>query len=156
MALVGVVPREHPERLDNLTRSKARVIAVEDERMGAELDRSIQVGNFLHKTAVLSGLAFTCASFARGQQFFFRLVMPLGVICVGCAGFYDMLWQQDPLCQYQLDHTGDELVNIPTSELKPSTPYAVLVFRDNTARKVLHNTFAIITMAVATLRLWRL
>jgi hypothetical protein len=41
MALAGAVPRNHPERLENLFRSKAQIIAVEDERTVSELNRFV-------------------------------------------------------------------------------------------------------------------
>ena len=61
---------------------------------------SIQIGNFLHKTAVLSGVAFLSASLTRAP--FASLVLPMGIISVGCAGLYDTLWVHDPLSQYQV------------------------------------------------------
>jgi hypothetical protein len=56
---------------------------------------------------------------------------------------------------FQFDTTGDALASIPTSELSPSSTYAVLVFRDNTARKVLHNLLAVVAVSVIAARLYK-
>ena len=37
--LTGVVPRAHPNRLENLVRGKAQVIAIESEQLSSEIDR---------------------------------------------------------------------------------------------------------------------
>ena len=37
--LTGVVPRDHPKRLDNLLLGRAHVIAIESEQLSSETDR---------------------------------------------------------------------------------------------------------------------
>ncbi len=62
--------------------------------------RGIQAGNFLHKTAVLSGLAFFGLSATRLP--FKSLVLPIGVVSLLCATVYDVSASQDSLLHYQV------------------------------------------------------
>lgn len=103
-------------------------------------NRWIQIGNFLHKTSVLSGLA--CGGSILAKAPFERIVIPLACTSAGCASLYAVLWQWDPCSQYQVDHFGDELHTIPAAKLAAQS-YTVLIYRNDAARRVLQNVLAL-------------
>lgn len=122
------------------------IIVVEPQELGNETVRWIQVGNFLHKSAVICSIgALVSVPFLPYSISKFTTI-PLGVFAVCCAGLYDLSWQFDPCCKYQVDYLGTELPNIPTHELQCQSP-VVLVQRNDKFRKILHNTLALAVLA---------
>lgn len=123
-----------------------QIIVVEPVELGNETVRWIQVGNFLHKSAVICSLGtLVSMPFLPFSVSKFTAV-PLGVFALCCAGLYDLSWQFDPCCKYQVDYQGTELPSIPTHELRSRSP-VVLVQRNDKYRKMLHNTLALAVMA---------
>ena len=116
--------------------------------------RWIRVGNFLHKSAVLASLGalITLPFLPRTIGNF--TAIPLGVFGVSSAGLYDISWQFDPCCKYQVDYKGSELARIPSHELQSRTP-VVLIRRNDKYRKVLHNSLALIFTAYIGWRLYQ-
>lgn len=81
--------------------ARTHFITIEPARLGDETARWITVGNCLHKTAVVSGLA----SIVTGYLWQDRLAIcaaPLCAISVFCTGLYTVSWNYDPCCQYQV------------------------------------------------------
>lgn len=81
--------------------ARINYIIVEPARLGDETARWITVGNCLHKTAVVSGLA----SIVTGSLWPDRLAIcaaPLCALSVFCTGLYTVSWNYDPCCQYQV------------------------------------------------------
>lgn len=109
--------------------------------------RWIRFGNFLHKTAVISCLAGLVCVPVVPHRLFNYIPVPLGATGVLCAALYDVSWQFDPCCKYQVDHDGRELTHVPSHELHSSSP-VVLVFKNDKYRKRLHNLLAVVTLAV--------
>eukprot|EP00051_Salpingoeca_urceolata_P009359 m.113864 g.113864 ORF g.113864 m.113864 type:complete len:172 (+) comp16268_c0_seq1:202-717(+) len=143
----GVIPSDGVERqrLERAIADGVRVIAVEGARLGDETARAIQIGNSLHKTAVLSGVG--CLLTASLRAPFHRVVLPLGACSVTSAALYWLAWQRDPLCKYQPDPYGEAQTAIAADRLKPEASYLFIVRRDDTIRKRLHNTITMICFA---------
>jgi len=119
------------------------VVVVEPEGLGNESIRWIKVGNFLHKSAVLSALGTLAITLAIPRQYVLFTTLPLGAFGVCCACLYGFSWQFDPCCKYQVDYRGRELTHIPSHEIHTSSP-VVLVKRNDKYRKILHNTLSVL------------
>lgn len=115
--------------------------------------RSIQIGNILHKTAVLAGLG--CWVTAGLRLPLMQCTLPLGAASAAGAAVYALSWQDDPLCKYQVDQFGDELNAIPAQRLKRSGSYMILVHRDDAVRKRLQNVFGIACALLCAVKLYR-
>ena len=87
--------------------------------------RSIQVGNFLHKTAVLAGVGcLSCLAVRRliGT----RMMAPLGAVSTGSALLYGLFVQPDPLSKYQVDEAGNAARELPTGSLSAKSAYVMV------------------------------
>ena len=124
---------------------KFTVIVVEPVDLGNRCIKWIRVGNFLHKSAVLSSLAtLAITPFIPVRVSLFTSI-PLGVFGISCATIYDVSWQFDPCCKYQVDYRGRELTKIPSRDIHTPSP-VVLVRRNDKYRKIVHNAMSVIVM----------
>ena len=116
---------------------------------------AVMIGNFFHKTAVLSGIACIITNLIpmRPVQL---AVLPLGATALTCVTLYDLSWSSDPICKYQRDANPSSLSQVPSSSLNPSGQYVVFVRRDDSARKTLHNTIGAICAVVIGAKLAKL
>lgn len=130
--------------LEHALDSKTQTIIIEPSKLGDETARWITVGNCLHKTSVLSGLVCLSSGLAWKEKGL--LYFPLGFVSVVCAGVYAVSWQFDPCCKYQVEYDSRRLQKLPLHTITSSSP-VVLVRRDDTRRKVLHNTLALASAA---------
>lgn len=121
--------------------------------MYCETHRWIKFGNFLHKVSVVSCLAGLVCVPLVPHRLFNTVCIPLGVVGVGCAAVYDVSWQFDPCCKYQVDHDCHELTHIPSHEVHSPSP-VVLIFKNDKYRKRLHNLLAVATLSVFGWRLY--
>lgn len=86
--------------------ARVSYIIIEPARLSDETERWITVGNCLHKTAVLTGLAsIVCGSIWPERL---TLSTPFCAISVFCTGLYTVSWNFDPCCQYQV--SGNQIV----------------------------------------------
>lgn len=89
--------------LEKALEAKVTYIIIEPQRLGDETARWITVGNCLHKTAVISGLAsIVCGALWPDRPVFNS---PLCAISVFCTGLYTVSWNVDHCCQYQVHVT---------------------------------------------------
>lgn len=86
--------------LDKALETKVDYIIIEPTRLGDETGRWIYVGNCLHKTAVISGIASVIYGLIWRDRLLFSA--PMCVISVFCTGLYTVSWNYDPCCQYQV------------------------------------------------------
>ncbi len=111
----------------------------------------------MHKTAVISGLG--CLALALTPLPAKYVVLPLGLISSLSAASYNLSWRGDQLCKYQIDPTGNELAAVAPSSLPVLQPgVTILVRRDDSVRRILHNSVALLSLAVCAWRLrkwWR-
>ena len=130
------------------------LIVIEPIGLGDRSIRWIRAGNFLHKSAVLASLgALVTGPFLPPRIALFTS-LPVGVFGVLCAFAYDLSWQFDPCCKYQVDYRGQELAKVPSHELQSRTP-VVLVRRNDKYRKILHNTLALLVAGCVSWRLFK-
>lgn len=117
------------------------MIVIEPTAIGEETARWIQVGNCLHKTAVIAGFGCFVSPWVLPRSF----KEPTSLFCGGvsflCAAFYGVSWQFDPCCQYQVEYDTKKLAKLPLGSLTSSSPI-VLVRKDDKYRKRLQNLVA--------------
>lgn len=121
------------------------LIIVEPAGLGHNSIRWIRVGNFLHKSAVISAIGTVAITPFIPMKYALFTTIPLGVFGVLCAGVYGLSWQFDPCCKYQVDYKGRELTRIPSHEIRSPSP-VVLVRRNDKYRKILHNTLSVVVV----------
>ncbi|EAT36293.1 AAEL011606-PA, partial [Aedes aegypti] len=134
--------------LDKALYAKADYIIIEPTRLGEETGRWIAVGNCLHKTAFVSGLA----SVAAGLIWRDRLVFcaPLCAVSVFCTGLYTISWSCDPCVQYQVEKNPKSLSKVPN--VNDFSSPIVLVYTSNKCSKYSHR---IVTLLAASYCAWR-
>lgn len=117
------------------------MIVIEPTMIGEETARWIQVGNCLHKTAVIAGLSCFGSTWMLPKSFHGPTSMVCGGVSIFCAALYGVSWQFDPCCQYQVEYDTRKLAKLPLGSLTSSSPI-VLVRKDDKYRKRLHNLVA--------------
>lgn len=127
--------------LERALENQCKMIAIEPTAIGEETARWIQVGNCLHKTAVIAGLGCFVSPWVLPKA----LKEPVSLVCGGisffCAALYGVSWQFDPCCKYQVEHDTKKLAKLPLGSLTSSSPI-VLVRKDDKYRKRLQNLVA--------------
>ena len=112
---------------------------------GEETSRWVRVGNCLHKTAVLSGLASIFLPQILPEGYIPPSIyagVPTAVLSISCAALYGISWQFDPCCKYQVTVNSRELSRLNVQNLTNPSP-VVLVRKDDKYRKTLHNCIAV-------------
>jgi len=158
--------REVQNRIEYAALDRAMVagrsmIIVEPPWLGEAASRWIRVGNALHKTSVLAAMGCLSIGWFGPGRFIFETsasgmtdslgyvetlanvaCATLGVTSVTCAGVYALSWGRDPCSRYQIEAKAEELcVSLPLDKLRTTCP-VVLVRRDDSRRRMLHNTLA--------------
>ncbi|XP_072044153.1 transmembrane protein 11, mitochondrial-like [Amphiura filiformis] len=140
--------------LEQHLEAKRSHIIIEPSRLGDETARWITVGNSLHKTSVITGfvslLALPAATRWKPANY---IGYPMGAVSVICAALYDVSWQFDPCCKYQVEYDAANLSRLPLHKLTSSTP-VVLVRKDDKYRKAFHNLFAGIALMYLAYRFY--
>ena len=126
------------EHLENALESQVEHIVIEALQVGDETSKWIQVGNCLHKLSVLSGLSCLLSPLVCPDRYQLYLTLPLSSVNLVCTTLYDLSWQYDPCCKYQVEHNTRRLEQLQLQTLSTSMP-VVLVRRDDKYRKRLHN-----------------
>lgn len=141
-------PDEHTLecQLEDALETGYTLVVVEPPGLGDHCIKWIRVGNFLHKSAVLSAIGTLVATPFIPVRISFFTTFPLGVFSIGCATFYAVSWKYDPCCKYQVDYKGRELPKIPSHDIHTSSP-VILVRRNDKYRKIVHNTLAVAVAA---------
>ncbi|XP_045211361.2 transmembrane protein 11, mitochondrial-like [Mercenaria mercenaria] len=137
--------------LDRALDVHAEFIVIEPRNLGDETARWIKVGNCLHKTSVVTGFVSGVVQYMDSSRNF--VIISCGVLSVFCASIYAVSWQYDPCCKYQVEDNLPKLEKILGS-LSTVTP-VVLVRRDDTRRKKLHNIIAIISGIICAYRFYK-
>ena len=127
--------------LERALESQCSMIVIEPTMIGEETARWIQVGNCLHKTAVIAGLSCFGSSWMLPKSFHGPTSLVCGGVSIFCAALYGVSWQFDPCCQYQVEYDTRKLAKLPLGSLTSSSPI-VLVRKDDKYRKRLHNLVA--------------
>ncbi len=130
------------------------VIVVEPPGLGSECIRWIKLGNFLHKTSVLTTMGFLVTVPIVPTKYAIATTVPLGLFGVCCAAAYSLSWQSDPCCKYQVDYRGQVLTRIPSQDIHCPNPI-VLVRRNDKYRKILQNTFSVVVVGYVGLMIYR-
>lgn len=139
--------------LDHALDSGVKTIVIEPDKLGDEAARWILCGNCLHKTAVLSGVgSLVCAGLWPEHV---ELYMPMGFLSVVCASVYAISWQFDPCCKYQVETNMNKVPKLPLHSLTTTTP-VILVRKDDSRRKLLHNTVSFLAGVMVAYKLYRL
>ena len=146
------IKEKHERELEAALEKQYSLIVIEPRILGDEAIRWIKFGNFLHKSAVL-----TCLGSLVLLPFIprYMIPLPLGLFGTACAFVYNVSWQFDPCCNYQVDWNGQELGNIPSHELSARSP-VVLVRKNDIYRKILHTMLAAIVVGCFSWRFYKL
>lgn len=137
--------------LDKALDVQAEFIVIEPKTLGDETARWIKVGNCLHKTAVISGLVCGLGQSMDNSKTY--IILSCGMISVFCASVYAISWQYDPCCKYQVEDNVPKLEKI-IGNLSTESP-VLLVRRDDSRRKKLHNIIAIISGIICAYRFYK-
>ncbi|KAL9956660.1 hypothetical protein ACROYT_G038174 [Oculina patagonica] len=127
--------------LERALESQCAMIVIEPTMIGEETARWIQVGNCLHKTAVIAGLGCFVSPWVLPRAVKEPISFVCGGVSIFCAALYGVSWQFDPCCQYQVEYDTRKLAKLPLGSLTSSSPI-VLVRKDDKYRKRLHNVVA--------------
>ena len=142
-------------RLETALEEGFDVIIIEPLWLGDETVRWIKFGNFLHKTSVLSCLGVVaCAPLLSPSLSLLLLHAPLGSLGIACAALYNLSWQFDPCCKYQVDYKGTELTAVPSNRLVSPSPL-VLVRRNDIYRRILHNSLTLSVIAIVGWKVYK-
>jgi hypothetical protein len=125
-------------------------IVIENTSLGDEISHWIYLGNFLHKTSVISGLL--CITMNAAQLYWTPAVIVPGLLSVGCMALYMLSWQFDPCCKYQPETDPFRLKGFPIHALRSCSPL-VLVKHDDGPRKVLHSLMAGLSACIVVVRI---
>lgn len=128
---------------------KVETIVIEPSKLGNETEKWIAIGNFLHKSSVVSGLGCLLTGICWPDRGF--LYFPLGFLSTICAGVYTVSWQFDPCCKYQVERDTLRLQRLPLHSLTTSIP-VVLVRRSDFSRKILHSAISVTSLTFCA---WR-
>ena len=133
-------------------------IVIEPTKLGEETARWIAAGNCLHKTAVLSALSCLVIGGIFPQRL--ALYVPFGFTAAVCASTYAVSWQLDPCCQYQVVRQVDrqwtqvKLPELVKHDLSSTSP-VVLIRRNDTRRRWLHNSVSLLASGVCAYQLYK-
>lgn len=114
------------------------MIVIEPKVLGDQVSRWIQVGNFIHKSSVLCSLGCLVSPLLLPPKNVTVISMTLGGTSLLLTAVYDISWQFDPCCKYQIEYDSCNLVKVPLARLSSPSPI-VLVFKDDKYRQILHN-----------------
>ncbi|KAM5132614.1 transmembrane protein 11, mitochondrial-like isoform 1-T1 [Mantella aurantiaca] len=141
--------------LDAALEHQYQYIVIEPVRLGDETARWISVGNCLHRTSVVTGIVCLLTPLGLPSSSAHYLGLPAGALSVACAALYGVSWQSDPCCHYQVDLSGQELALLPPGILRTSSP-VVLVRKEDTQRKRLHNFIALTALVYCAQKVFEL
>ena len=130
------------DQLERSLEAQIPYIIIEPIKIGNETAKWIQLGNFIHKTAVLAGLGCLITPLILPKKFGETVSVTLGGLTLSCTGLYGLSWQFDPCCKYQVEYDVKDLEKLNLEGLTTASP-VVLVRKDDTYRKRLHNFAAI-------------
>ncbi|KAK2580776.1 hypothetical protein KPH14_011511 [Odynerus spinipes] len=132
--------------LERALESECTLIIIEPSKLGDETSRWITVGNCLHKTATLSGLAAIATGLIWDDRPY--ICGTLGFVSLITCGLYTLSWQFDPCCQYQVETDTSKLPHPEVlTMLAPSFP-TFLVRKDDTRRRILHTTVTLAAISI--------
>jgi len=129
------------EQLENAYESCTQHIIIEPVSVGNLVTKWITVGNFLHKTSVISGAVCMLTPLFCPKKYRYYMTMPLCSMNLFCMTLYNFSWRKDPCCKYQVEGNMERLGQLNLQTLAHSSPI-VLVYRDDKYRKRLHNFFS--------------
>ena len=141
------------EQLEDALDDKLQYIIIEPERIGNETTKWIQLGNFLHKTGVLTGLSSFIVGITFPRRYRNYIYIPVGIISLTCVSLYNISWQYDPCCKYQVENDTRTLEKLEIDNLKSSV--VVLKRRDDKYRKRLHNIVGTLVICLFTWRVYK-
>eukprot|EP01135_Chromosphaera_perkinsii_P003684 Nk52_evm2s252 gene=Nk52_evmTU2s252 len=140
--------------LEDSLNDEVGMIILDNKEIGDAVASIIRVGNFIHKSSVLAGMVCLGGSALTSKMPFFHLALPAGIYSISCALTYNISWQGDPLCKYQVDWDGLEFYRVPLGKIKSKSPL-ILVRKDDSVRKKLHNTFSLGVLIYCGFKLYR-
>jgi len=139
--------------LEKALESQCALIVIEPTQLGEETARWIAFGNYLHKTAVISGITSIISGFAWPDNF--APQAPLSIISTLCTGLYTACWQFDHCVKYQVEKDIRKLTRLPILGALTGSSPVVLVRKEDTKRKILHCTVSLAAASLCIYRLYR-
>lgn len=130
------------EQLESAFESRVHHIVIEPRVIGDEVLKWITVGNFLHKTSVISGAISLLSPLLFRGKYKYNVALPLGGVNLLCMTLYNFSWQHDPCCKYQIESNADQLGQLQLHAISSHSP-VILVRRDDRYRKRIHDLFAV-------------
>ena len=134
--------------------SKINHIIIEHQDFGNNISRWIIIGNFLHKTSVISGAVCLLTPLFAPRKMQQYVLQPLCVLNLMCTTLYNFSWCRDPCCKYQIEGNQQRLEQLHLQTLASSSPL-ILVMRDDKYRRRLHNFVSTCCAGYLLLQLYR-
>eukprot|EP00123_Amoebidium_parasiticum_P019371 comp24782_c0_seq1/m.46880 comp24782_c0_seq1/g.46880 ORF comp24782_c0_seq1/g.46880 comp24782_c0_seq1/m.46880 type:complete len:192 (-) comp24782_c0_seq1:11-586(-) len=157
-----VVIHQHPRdprhdlefELEEAMADGQRYIIIQNKVLGSETEFAITVGNFFHKSAVLSGVV----CMVSGLLGTLVVALPAGFVSSLCALIYDVSWAYDGCCKYQVvraDRYFEELPMALEADPQKYANHTILVRKDDRVRRRLHNIVAGCSAVYCGVKLYR-
>ncbi|XP_055687608.1 transmembrane protein 11 homolog, mitochondrial isoform X2 [Lutzomyia longipalpis] len=147
----GNAQENFESELDKALYARFKYIIIEPPRLGEETARWITVGNLLHKTSVVSGIASIATGCLLPKRFI--ITFPLCVVSIIFTSLYTVSWHYDPCCQYQVEKDRKTLERI-TMQGKDTALPVVLVYSENTVQCYVQRTVTILAAAFCAWRFY--
>ncbi|XP_045472674.1 transmembrane protein 11-A, mitochondrial [Harmonia axyridis] len=138
--------------LEKALHAKCSVIVIEPTQLGDETARWITFGNYIHKTAVISGLSSHVIGLAWPESIILQ-----GSLCTASllmTALYTASWQFDHCVKYQVERDRSKLARLPILGVLTTTTPVVLVRKEDTRRKILHCTVSLTAAAFCIYKLY--
>ncbi|XP_062588602.1 transmembrane protein 11, mitochondrial-like [Saccostrea cucullata] len=126
-------------------------IIIEPFTLGKDTARWIKMGNFLHKSCVVSGIISLITGYCNKDLVSYTFA---GVSFL-TAGLYALSWASDPCCKYQIEKNKRRIQDLPLHELS-STSVVVLVRRDDARRKYLQNIVSFSAVCLSAYKVYNM
>ena len=152
--------------LEDALEAGCKIILIESKELGEETARWIYIGNFLEKSAIITGLASIVSNYVLPNEPI--IFCPMAAFSLLCSGLHSASWSTDPCSKYKVmtsncDDINDKVFRWLTdlTDLMCCTNEVpvILYKEDNGLSKktgLLHRALSLIAFTFSAWRLYRL
>lgn len=161
--------------LDKALDENYETIIIEPTKVGDETSRWIRVGNCLHKTAMISGLAALASGIIWPKNL--QSICACAAISTFCSSIYWISWSYDPCVKYQVDtilsvdlnkneylltffllqiETNPQMLKNKIPNYSEFSSPVVLKYKDNNIAKYIHRTCCFLAVALCLFKCYQI